>query len=163
VADVVDKTTRSRMMAGIRGKNTKPEKALRAALHSEGFRFRVHGAKLPGKPDIVLPMYKAVIFVHGCFWHRHPKCWWNTNPASNVEFWTTKFGETIERDARNITALREIGWRVAVVWECSLRLETIERVTSTLAQWLKGNEAMLNLPVEVKTGRSAKPRHDACK
>jgi DNA mismatch endonuclease, patch repair protein len=151
VVDVVDKITRSRMMASIRGKNTRPEKALRSALHSAGFRFRVHCTKIPGKPDIVLPMYKAVILVHGCFWHRHPGCWWNTNPASNVGFWTTKFGETVERDARNIAELREKGWRVAVVWECSLRLGTIENVTSTLAKWLKGDESMLNLPDEVRT------------
>jgi DNA mismatch endonuclease, patch repair protein len=151
VVDVVDKTTRSRMMAGIRGKDTRPEKALRSALHVSGFRFRIHGTELPGKPDIVLPKYKAVILVNGCFWHRHPGCWWNTNPASNTEFWTTKFGETVERDARNIAELRKKGWRVAVVWECSLRLGTIENVSSRVARWLKGDESMLSLPDEVRT------------
>ena len=93
MADTVDKTTRSRMMAGIRGKDTKPERAIRSALHSAGFRYRIHVAELPGKPDIVFPKYKAVIFVHGCFWHRHPGCWWSTTPSSNAAFWAEKFAQ----------------------------------------------------------------------
>ena len=117
MADTVDKATRSRMMAGIRGKDTKPEKAIRSALHSAGFRYRVHVAGLPGKPDIVFPKYKAVIFVHGCFWHRHADCWWSTTPSSNAVFWAEKFAQNVARDNRNIVDLKKMGWRVATVWE----------------------------------------------
>ena len=87
MADVVDKSTRSRMMSGIRGKDTKPERAIPSTLHSAGFRYRVHVSHLPGKLDLVFPKYKAVILVHGCFWHRHSGCWWSTTPSSNSEFW----------------------------------------------------------------------------
>jgi DNA mismatch endonuclease (patch repair protein) len=146
MADVVDKETRSRMMSGIRGKNTKPERLLRTALHLAGFRYRVHGNKLPGKPDLVFPKYKAVVFVHGCFWHRHPGCWWSTSPSSNVEFWLAKFGQNTERDARNVADLVELGWRVAVVWECSLRLQSKEVVAASLGEWLKSQDSSLTLP-----------------
>ncbi len=119
MVDTVDKATRSRMMAGIRGKDTKPEKAIRSALHSAGFRYRVHVAGLPGKPDIVFPKYKAVIFVHGCFWHRHADCWWSTTPSSNAAFWAEKFAQNVARDNRNTVDLKKMGWRVAIVRECA--------------------------------------------
>jgi DNA mismatch endonuclease, patch repair protein len=150
LADVVDKATRSRMMAGIRGKNTKPEKLLRTALHAVGFRYRVHGTKLPGKPDLVFPKYGAVVLVHGCYWHRHPGCWWNTSPASNIEFWLRKFRENTERDARNIADLRKLGWRVAVVWECSLRMSSKEEVASSVGDWLRGQKPTLTLPKKLR-------------
>jgi len=156
MADVVDKETRSRMMSGIRGKDTRPEKRLRTALHAAGFRYRIHDRKLPGKPDLVFPMYKAVIFVHGCFWHRHPECWWNTNPSSNTGFWKTKFEQNSERDARNISTLRELGWRVAVVWECSFRLTSDAEVASSVGAWLKMGKYVLTLPLEPRKKTATK-------
>ncbi len=124
------------MMAGIRGKNTKPERELRQALHSLGLRYRLHVAGLPGRPDIVFPKHQAVVQVHGCFWHRHEGCSFATNPASNIPFWDLKFGETIKRDERNLEALRWLGWRVAVVWECSINKEGVEAVARRIASWL---------------------------
>lgn len=121
MADIVDKATRSKMMAGIGGKNTKPELALRRALHARGFRFRLHVGSLPGKPDIVLPRYRAAILVHGCFWHRHADCRFATTPATRPEFWQAKFDQNVQRDLRTTVALRELGWRVGTVWECDLR------------------------------------------
>ena len=97
MVDTVDSATRSRMMAGIRGKDTKPERVLRQRLHAAGIRFRLHAPGLPGKPDLVFPRYKAVAFVHGCFWHRHEGCHWCTTPASNTEFWQTKFDHNVVR------------------------------------------------------------------
>src|SRR4051812_15356860 len=107
------------MMSGIRGKNTKPEKVLRQLLHARGFRFRLH-ARLPGHPDIVLPKWNAVIFVHGCFWHRH-ECAIFKWPSTRPEFWRAKINGNAERDKRNEISLVEDGWRVGMVWECSLR------------------------------------------
>ena len=146
MADTVDKATRSRMMAGIRGKNTKPERAIRSALHSAGFRYRIHVAELPGKPDIVFPKYKAVIFVHGCFWHRHAGCWWSTTPSSNAAFWTDKFAKNVERDNRNIGDLKKMGWRVAIVWDCALRVQLQAEAVAAIEQWLSRNRRSLILP-----------------
>ena len=111
--DVVDKTTRSRMMAGIRGRDTQPEVKLRHRLHAMGFRYRLHLNVLPGHPDIVLPRHRAVVFVHGCFWHRHSGCRYATSPTSNSEFWVTKFGKNVARDRRTRCLLLDAGWRVA--------------------------------------------------
>lgn len=135
MADIVDKSTRSRMMAGIKGMNTKPEMQLRRLLHAAGFRYRLHAKNLPGKPDIVLPRYKAAIFVHGCFWHRHPGCRYATSPGSNIEFWSAKFAANVARDFSNEQALLAAGWRVAVVWECELRRDAVE-MTATIVNWL---------------------------
>jgi DNA mismatch endonuclease (patch repair protein) len=148
VVDVVDKETRSRMMAGIRGKNTKSELLLRRTLHAAGFRYRIHDRRLPGKPDLVFPMYRAVIFVHGCYWHRHPGCWWNTTPSSNIRFWQRKLDRNAERDAHIIVKLGELGWRVAVVWECSFRLAATTEVAEAVGGWLRSEEGSLNLPLE---------------
>lgn len=146
MADVVDKSTRSRMMSGIRGKNTKPERVIRSVLHSAGLRYRVHVSELPGKPDLVFPKYKAVIMVHGCFWHRHSGCWWSTTPSSNIEFWTAKFTQNVQRDTQNILDLRKLGWRIAVVWECSLRLSPKDQVASIIGAWLDSERRSLTLP-----------------
>jgi DNA mismatch endonuclease (patch repair protein) len=135
--DVVDRVTRSRMMAGIRGKDTKPELALRRALHRRGLRYRLHVAGLPGRPDIVLPRHRAIVEIHGCFWHRHANCPFCTTPASNMGFWKPKFAETIKRDKRNLEALWKLGWRVAVVWECSVKEIGAEAVSAKLASWLQ--------------------------
>lgn len=136
MADIVDAETRSRMMAGIRNKNTKPELLLRRALHAAGRRYRLHGAKLPGKPDLVFAKHQAVVFVHGCFWHRHKDCRFATTPATRPEFWAVKFSANIERDRRNVAALLENGWRVATVWECALKGGGGSRVADLVAHWL---------------------------
>lgn len=133
--DIVDPATRSRMMSGIRGKNTKPELAVRRYLHGAGFRYRLHAAHLPGSPDLVLPRYRAVVFVHGCFWHAHQGCHYFRVPATRHEFWTTKLAANVARDDRDIAALRAAGWRVAIVWECALRAGV---PLAPLADWLHG-------------------------
>lgn len=107
-------------MSRIRGKDTRPEMMVRGWLWANGYRYRLHRKDLPGKPDIVLPKYRAVIFVHGCFWHRHG-CQSTTTPESRRDFWLAKFSENVSRDKRNIAALLEQSWRVIVVWECTLR------------------------------------------
>lgn len=121
MVDVVDKATRSRMMSGIQGKNTKPELLVRKYLHGRGLRFRLHAKELPGKPDLVFPKYKAVVFVHGCFWHQHPECKYATKPQTRNEFWGNKLSENVKRDSYQIAALVGLGWRVFVVWECELQ------------------------------------------
>ena len=121
MTDIVDKATRSRMMSGIQGKNTKPELLLRRALHHAGFRFRLHQKQLPGTPDLVLPRYRTVIFVHGCYWHRHPRCRLAYNPKTRTEFWQQKFADNVARDRRDTDALLQAGWRVVIIWECGLR------------------------------------------
>lgn len=146
MVDVVDKATRSRMMAGIRGANTKPEILLRRALHAAGFRYRLYAKELPGKPDMVFPRHNAVIFVHGCFWHCHSGCKWAANPSSNVEFWTQKLNGNVQRDIRNIESLRRLGWRVAQVWECATRLLPIEEVAESVGRWLLKSNPTLTLP-----------------
>lgn len=144
MADIVDRTTRSRMMSRIRGRDTKPELVLRSALHRRGFRYRVHVRDLPGCPDLVLRKYRAVIFVHGCFWHRHQGCKFATTPSSNTEFWSKKLGDTVERDERNCAKLSDSGWRVAIVWECET--DDICRVMAPLTKWLTSGKAALELP-----------------
>lgn len=123
MTDIVDRATRSRMMSGIQGKNTLPERLVRSALHRAGLRFRLHDGSLPGRPDLVLQKWRAVIFVNGCFWHRHAGCKYATTPASNRRFWNTKFAGTIARDTRVRSQLRASGWRVLTVWECQARRE----------------------------------------
>ncbi len=118
MVDIVDPVRRSHMMARIRGRDTKPERIVRSHLHQAGLRFRLHARALPGRPDIVLKRWKAVVFVHGCFWHRHRGCPMATTPSTNPEFWRRKFEENVSRDARNVAALRSLGWRVFIVWEC---------------------------------------------
>ena len=137
VADVVDKQTRSRMMSGIRVKNTKPELRLRKALHAEGLRYVLHDRRLPGRPDIVLPRWNAVIEVHGCFWHRHEGCRYATTPATRSEFWAEKFAANIARDRRNLETLQEAGWRTAVIWECWLRGKDISELTTRISSWIR--------------------------
>ncbi|MDI1251824.1 DNA mismatch endonuclease Vsr [Thermomonas sp.] len=119
MTDVVDRATRSRMMSGIRGRDTKPELAVRKYLHAAGLRFRLK-SRLPGKPDLVLPKYEAAVFVHGCYWHRHANCRFASTPSSNKDFWLEKFAANIERDKKVKVLLRNLGWRHFVVWECQL-------------------------------------------
>ncbi|ABR85809.1 very short patch repair endonuclease [Pseudomonas aeruginosa] len=120
MADFLSPTERSERMSRIRGKDTQPELALRKALHKLGLRYRLHGAGLPGKPDLVFPRYKVVVFVHGCFWHRHAGCKIATIPKSNTPFWLEKFEKNVVRDAQVVVDLQALGWTVFVVWECEL-------------------------------------------
>ncbi|MBF3441997.1 very short patch repair endonuclease [Burkholderia pseudomallei] len=140
MVDVVDSATRSRMMSGIRGRNTKPEILIRSLLHRQGFRFRLHVRDLPGKPDIVLPRYHAVIFVHGCFWHGHD-CPLFKLPGTRPNFWREKIGRNRANDHKAWTALLEEGWRVGIVWECALRgaNKSSEDVARNLADWLSSD------------------------
>lgn len=126
-------------MSKVRGVDTKPEWILRCGLHRLGFRYRLNNKYLPGRPDLVFPKHRAAIFVHGCYWHRHPGCKDASTPKSNVEFWTAKFAENIERDNRNQIKLESLGWRTLVVWECELTKHTIETIRR-VAQWLKQGE-----------------------
>ena len=119
--DRISPEERSRIMSHIRSKDTKPEKRLRSLLHRLGFRFRLHRKDLPGTPDIVLPKYRTVIFVHGCFWHQHPGCKKATLPRSNVEIWKNKLEKNIERDKEVEKKLIETGWNVIVIWECEIK------------------------------------------
>ena len=119
MADTLSPEGRSERMSRIRGKDTAPELALRKALHALGLRYRLH-ARLPGKPDIVLPRHSAVVFVHGCFWHRHRGCRIATTPKSNTAFWREKFDRNVARDKRVRRQLRVAGWRVFIAWECQL-------------------------------------------
>lgn len=146
MVDIVDKATRSRMMAGIRGANTHPEITLRKALHARGFRFRLHDRRLPGRPDIVLSKFRAVVFVHGCFWHRHPGCRFSSNPATRKSFWDEKFSGNVARDKRNLIALRAEGWRTAVIWECVLRVKDPSPAIEKLSAWICSNDMDLELP-----------------
>ena len=108
-------------MAAIRCKDTSPELRVRRLLHHLGYRFRLHRRDLPGSPDIVLPKHRTVVFVHGCFWHRHPGCRYTTTPKTSADFWTNKFEQNIRRDHHQQQQLREMGWSVMVIWECELR------------------------------------------
>lgn len=139
MADVVDSATRSRMMSGIRAKNTRPEIFLRKRLHALGFRFRLHAKDIPGKPDIVLPKYRALVVIHGCFWHAH-NCRYFKLPVTNAVFWRNKIDLNRQRDKRNLELQLEAGWRCLIVWECAIRTcqrkpERLDVVLLT-AQWL---------------------------
>lgn len=134
-------------MAGIRGTNTKPEMLLRKGLHARGFRFRLHDRSLPGKPDIVLPRYGAVVFAHGCFWHGH-NCHLFKWPSTRPEFWRAKIRGNSATDARSEAELGEAGWRYAIVWECALKGRTrlsLDVVISTCADWLKSDRQRIEI------------------
>lgn len=123
MADTISTERRSWNMSRIKGRDTGPELRLRSLLHRAGFRFRLHAQDLPGKPDIVLPKYHTVIFVHGCFWHRHKGCRNATTPSTRAEFWQAKFNGNVDRDNRNRAALEVAGWTVMTVWECDLKAD----------------------------------------
>ncbi len=147
MADVVDPATRSRMMSGIRGKNTKPELLIRKALHARGFRYRLH-CDLPGKPDICLPRHRAVIFVHGCFWHGHG-CHLFKWPSTRPEFWRAKIERNCEVDRAGELRLIDLGWRVGVVWECALKgshRRPIAKVIDDCQTWLLSSAIRLEIP-----------------
>jgi DNA mismatch endonuclease (patch repair protein) len=139
VPDIVDSATRSRIMSRIRSTNTKPELAIRKALHRRGFRYRLHASHVAGKPDIILPVHHAAVFVHGCFWHGH-NCSLYRQPKTRPEFWAAKIGANRARDERVRLMLKDAGWRRLVVWECALRGQpptAIEKVSDRVAKWIK--------------------------
>lgn len=120
MADVFSPEERSRIMAAVKGKNTKPELLVRSLVHRMGYRFRLHDSTLPGKPDIVLRRHKKIILVHGCFWHQHPDCQRSARPTSNVDYWNKKLDRNMERDRKNQDTLTQLGWAVLVLWECEI-------------------------------------------
>jgi len=142
MVDVVDTATRSRMMAGIKGKNTQPERLVRSLLHRLGFRFRLNVRELPGKPDIVLPRYHAVIFVNGCFWHGHD-CARFKWPKTRTDFWRHKIEGNRTNDQKVTQALLASGWRVGIVWECSGKGvdKPVEAIIYEITQWLRSDQA----------------------
>lgn len=144
--DIVDKQTRSRMMAGIKGKNTKPEMALRRALHARGFRYRLHDKNVDGRPDLVFPKHGAVVFVHGCFWHRHEGCRFTTTPSTRPEWWQSKFNKNVERDHSVRRMLLGAGWRIATVWGCALmKPDKVDLAADILTDWLHGSDVELEI------------------
>ena len=133
MTDIVDSKRRSELMAGVRGRDTAPELAVRRITHRMGLRFRLHRKDLPGRPDLVLPKHRLVVFVHGCFWHRHEGCRYAYIPKSRIAFWTKKFASNVARDTRQEAALMAFGWRVLVIWECESRhITEVERRLVTL-------------------------------
>jgi DNA mismatch endonuclease (patch repair protein) len=145
--DIVDAATRSRMMSGIRSKNTKPERIIRSGLHRLGFRFRLHPGNVPGKPDLVLPKYRAAIFVNGCFWHGHD-CQLFKWPSTRRQFWRAKINRNRDVDRRTSTALHAGGWRQAVIWECALKGRErvpIEEVMRECASWILSSRRQLEI------------------
>ena len=135
--DVHDKETRSYNMSRIKGKNTKPEELVRKFLFSQGFRYRKNDARLPGTPDIVLPKYKTVIFVNGCFWHGHSNCKYFVVPKTNTEFWLNKIETNRQRDAKKTSELQSLGWRVIVLWECQLKKNVVDETLQSLVEKIK--------------------------
>lgn len=147
MADIVSPDVRSRMMSGIRGKNTRPELLLRRALHARGLRYRLHQRGLAGKPDLVFRKWRAALFVHGCFWHGHD-CSLYKVPGTRPEFWREKIESNRARDSRAEARLRETGWRVGVVWECALRgkgRQPPEQVAARVADWLDSQRDALEI------------------
>lgn len=146
MTDIVDSATRSRMMSGIRGRNTKPEILIRSLLHCKGFRFRLHVRDMPGKPDIVLPRYRAIVFVHGCFWHGH-SCPLFKLPRTRSDFWSEKIERNRTNDDKAKKALLADGWRVGIIWECALRGagKNIEGVAHSLDEWLRSETPLIEV------------------
>lgn len=136
MSDSLTPEHRSKNMAAIKGKNTKPELEVREFLHHQGYRYRLHRKDLPGKPDITLNKYKTVLFINGCFWHRHEGCQFAYNPKSNIEFWQQKFKKNVENDLKKHDALMAQGWKVIVVWECEIKNQTYK---GWICQRIKGN------------------------
>nr|WP_018858505.1 DNA mismatch endonuclease Vsr [Rhizobium sp. 42MFCr.1] len=148
--DVVDQQTRSRMMSGIRGVNTKPELVIRKALHRQGFRFRLHAHDVPGRPDLLLPKYRAAIFVHGCFWHGHD-CSLFRVPGTRTEFWQAKIDRNRNRDAEVAVQLADQGWRQLSIWECAFRGPGQIGLDETIArtvQWIRSDFTSLEIRSE---------------
>lgn len=136
MTDVLTPEQRRRCMAAIRGRDTKPEMIVRSLAHRMGYRFRLHRKDLPGKPDLVFPSRRKIIFVHGCFWHQHPRCRYATRPATRPEFWAAKLDGNRQRDRRVCRELRRQGWKVLIVWECQTK--NLERLEGRLRAFMEG-------------------------
>lgn len=134
MADVHSPKVRSYNMSQIRGKDTKPEELVRKYLFSQGFRYRKNDSRLPGKPDIVLPKYRTVIFINGCFWHKHEGCRFFVWPKNNADFWRKKILSNVERDQRNYAELQQLGWNIIVVWECELKKELLLKTLNKIVR-----------------------------
>lgn len=134
VADNVDQAARSRMMAMVRGKDTKPEMAVRRHLHARGLRYRLHRKDLPGRPDLVFPSRRVAVFVHGCFWHQHPGCRRAKLPEARADFWRQKMRANVERDVAALLALEAAGWTALVVWECEIQSETLDALYERIVE-----------------------------
>lgn len=150
MVDIVSVQARSKMMAGIKGKNTKPEIIVRKGLHARGYRYKLHVKTLPGKPDIVFPKYSAVIFVNGCFWHGHD-CHLFRLPRSNVDFWRCKIMRNKELDVLHTQQLISTGWRVGVVWECYLKGKTkvnFDDIIDSIEVWLNSSSTLYLYPTD---------------
>jgi len=142
MTDIVPPSVRSRMMSGIKGKNSLPEMQVRRLLFASGYRFRLHRLDLPGKPDIVMPGRKVAIFVHGCFWHAHSECKYAKMPSTRPEFWANKLRGNRERDQTNMERLTAMGWRVLCIWECATRdLRTVQLLGKQIVDWIEGSAA----------------------
>lgn len=150
MADIVSKSKRSEMMSGISSKNTAPELIVRKSLHRAGYRFRLHRKGLPGRPDLVMQKYKLVIFIHGCFWHRHTGCRYAYLPKTRKEFWYMKFKRNVIRDQENISKLLKDGWRVAIIWECFIKRHQDKDLIDFLQQVIHGHGVYYELPPETK-------------
>ena len=137
MSDVLTKEQRQYCMSRIRGKDTKPEMIVRKLVHSLGYRYRLHVKKLPGCPDLVFPSRKKVIFVHGCFWHRHKCKYGRATPATRKRFWQEKFEKTIQRDKKNRNILKKLGWKVLPIWECQIHPSKIESLKSRIKKFLE--------------------------
>ena len=137
MADVHDKATRSYNMSRIKGKDTKPEMIVRRFLHSQGFRYRLHVKDMPGKPDIVLPKYRTVIFVHGCFWHKHEGCRYFVVPKTRTEWWMEKIGKNVENDLKKQSAIKDAGWKIIQLWECELKADKRNTTLEQLVHFIK--------------------------
>ena len=157
MADTVDKETRSRMMSSVRSKNTKLELEVRRRLFALGFRYRVHGKDLPGTPDMVFPKYRAVLFVHGCFWHYHG-CHLSALPNTRRSWWKKKLEGNRKRDSEVVSELKYLGWRILVIWECGFRkpkldrAEALDRIAERAGSFLKSERKLLEIP-RVSRGR----------
>ena len=162
MTDIVDRRRRSEMMAGIRGRDTAPERAVRRIAHRMGLRFRLHRKDLPGRPDLVFPRHRLVVFVHGCFWHRHEGCRYASTSKSRIAFWTEKFAANVARDARQEAALRALGWRVLVIWECETGHEAaVERRLAGLIQSGSTAERESTLSVAIMEQQAPTPKVSA--
>lgn len=143
MVDVVSPADRSRMMAGIKGKNSQPELLVRRLLFASGYRFRLHRRDLPGTPDIAMPGRKIAVFVHGCFWHLHQGCRYAKMPATRADFWKAKLEANVERDSRAVAKLQALGWRVLCVWECSTRdAEVAAGLQVAMSSWIESDSAV---------------------
>ncbi|ATD67514.1 very short patch repair endonuclease [Luteimonas chenhongjianii] len=144
MADIVSPEVRSRMMASIKGKDTKPEMLVRQYLHGRGFRYSLSSKRLPGKPDLTLSRHNVVVLVHGCYWHGHQGCRYATTPTTRAEFWRGKIMANRERDARVLSELRARGWRTSVVWECALK-QSAEPALGRLEQFILSTETEIEI------------------